>query len=106
MKKIIINNQKGYAAPLLFLGAFLIIFVTISFIKIGTLDKINPDLSRIGINLGPKATPNNLSKEETSITPTQLTENTEEENILTVASSAIDVDNDTEGEGDNPTYIE
>jgi hypothetical protein len=102
------SNQQGFAAPILFLGAFLILFITVTFIKIGTLNKIDPDLSRIGINLRPSATPNNLAQENISTNPTQIAENpenTEEENSIT-ASSTLDVDSDIEGEGDNPAYIE
>lgn len=108
MRKFFNNNQLGFTTPLLFLGAFLVLFVTISLIKVGTLEKIDPDLSRIGINLGPQSTPSNLAQEETTTSPTQPLESIETSEVeeTITASSTLDIDNDAEAEGDNPPYIE
>ena len=104
-----VDNPRGFTM-VLFLVAVLVLFTTVSFIKLSTMQTIDPDLTRIGINLGPKATPNNLAENtdegSTQSSDEQAAQTDESKNELSVASSALDVDGDSEGEADNPPYIE
>ena len=105
--KQLYHNQSGFTLMVL-LAAFLVLFTTISFIRVSSLEKIDPDLRRIGINIGPNSTPNPLAESETTNPNLADSEARNAEGGLSIASNSlnIDADVDIESEGDNPTYIE
>ena len=85
--------------------AVLVLFTTFSLIKVSTLGSLQPDLRRIGINVGPSATANPIAEDETT-NPNQA--DSPKAGTLTAASGSleIDADVDIDSEGDTPTYIE
>ncbi len=103
-------NQSGFTMVVL-MAAFLVLFVTVSLVKVGTLDKIIPDLRRIGINLSAEKDQNLAQNPASSIKPA----NTEKPQIvdtpkteISVASLELEVEaeNSADPEADNPKYIE
>src|SRR5690348_11165105 len=53
----ILNSSSGFTMVVLMV-AFLVLFTTISLIKVGSLSSIHPDLTRVGINLNNKSSQN------------------------------------------------
>lgn len=99
------HTQEGFTMVLMLVAA-IVLFTTFSFIKVGTLSTIQPDLRRIGINIGPDSSPSSLAENQTT-NPNQDSE-VDNTTALTVASDSLDVDADVDidSEGDNPIYIE
>ena len=102
-------TQNGFTM-ILALVAVLVLFTAITLFKVGTLDGINPDLQRIGINTGGQENHEQSiaqlpSKNAgTTLPDPNVTPNPE--NSLEIASSSFEGDEGDLKEGDNPTYIE
>ncbi len=102
----IFKNERGLGLIVVFV-AFLVLFTTFSLVKISSLNSIQPDLRRIGINVGADATPNPLADAESS-NPNQADAEAGNGGALTIASDSLDIDADVDidSEGDTPPYIE
>ena len=101
-------SEKGFTMVLA-LVAVLILFTTISLIKISTLEGINPDLQRIGINTGDSQNVQPIAEapiENSGSTLPDPNATPNPENNLEIASSGIEGDAEDMNEGDNPSYIE
>lgn len=98
------NNQNGFTMILVLVAA-LVLFTTFSFIKVGSLSTIDPDLRRIGINFGPSSSSSLAENQTTSPTQNIGTDTT---TGLSIASDSLDIDADVDidSEGDTPLYIE
>ena len=101
------QNNNGFTMVLVMV-AVLVLFTAISLFKIGTLDGINPDLQRIGINTGQEngqPIAQNPS-ENTGVKLPDPNATPNPENTLEVASTGLEGDAEDLNEGDNPPYIE
>jgi len=101
--KQIISNEQGITL-ILGLVAVLILFTTVTLIKVSSLGSLQPDLRRIGINIGAGATPEPIADTQTS-NPYQLSD-LDTDNSLSIVSDEINVGAAIDSEGDTPSYIE
>src|SRR4051794_18829530 len=106
-------REHGFSLVIVMV-AFLVLFTTISLVRVGTLDQIHPDLKRIGINLGSKPDQNLAVNSQPTPQPvansggTQIVD-TPQTGSLDTASSSLGIDESSSedaNEGDNPKYIE
>ena len=96
-------NEQGLTM-ILGLVALLVLFTTFTLIKVSSLDSLQPDLRRIGINVGADATPNPLADTQTS-NPSQISVEDATES-LSIVSDELNIGATIDSEGDTPLYIE